>query len=184
MTTIVNGGIDQQIQAAPANSMTSLTINQVIGNKADANLSGPGTDSLYGIAGFMLYHHVHSPSLVYPRDAAPITLTAGTGAYTEGAKTQIIAAETKTNAFDIHYVILGAISAVDDYVVKIYQGAEGEEVFWGECSFFKDTNQVRGSDVPIQGPPIAAGTRISATLMSGTGDTTVNVKIYTHEYTD
>lgn len=49
MTTIVNSGIDQQIQAAPANSMTSLTINQVIGNKADANLSGPDGDEYQSI---------------------------------------------------------------------------------------------------------------------------------------
>jgi len=34
----------------------------VIGNKSDNNLSGPGNDSLYGIAAYMAYHHVHSPS--------------------------------------------------------------------------------------------------------------------------
>ena len=41
---------------------------------------------------------------------------------------------------------------------------------------------MRGSQFPIQGPPIPAGTRISLSLLSGTGGDTADCKIYTHEY--
>ena len=70
-----------------------------------------------------------------------------------------------------------------NYVVKLYSGGAGSEVFWGECAFTRDTNQVRGSQVPIQGPPVPANTRISASLSSGADDgETVAIKVYTHEY--
>lgn len=164
------------------NDMGNDTMNQVIGNKDDANLSGPGNDSLYGIAAFMAYYHIHNPSLVYPRDDDPVVITAGAGAWTEGTKVEIIANGEKSEAFDIHFVILGAISQNDDYVVKVYTGESGSEVFWGEAAFTRDTNQVRGSQVPIQGPPVASGTRISASLLSGNGSNTTAIKLYTHEY--
>ena len=167
--------------AAP-DSVSNNTYRDVIGNKKDNTLSGPANDSLYGIAAFMAYYHVHNPSLIYPRDASPITVTSGAGAWNEGSKVEIINNTVKTEAFDIHFINLATISAVDDYVLKLYQGEAGSEVFWGECSFSRDTNQMRAAFVPIQGPPIAKNTRISATLLSGTGGDRADVKIYTHEY--
>ena len=83
----------------------------------------------------------------------------------------------------MHFVILGEISATSNYVVKLYTGAVSSEVFWGECAFTRDTNQVRGSQVPIQGPPVPANTRISASLLSDDDNgETVEIKVYTHEY--
>jgi hypothetical protein len=172
-------------KVATEDSTNNNTVNDVIGNKNDTSLSGPGHDSLYGIAAFMGYYHVHSPALIYPRDADPVTLTAVTGATTwsEGTKVEVIAKNAKTEAFDIHFVILGEISSRGNYVVKLYSGDSGSEVFWGECAFTRDTNQVRGSQLPIQGPPVPAGTRISASLLSGADDgETVDIKLYTHEY--
>ncbi|MBP7209565.1 MAG: hypothetical protein KBA02_00050 [Paludibacteraceae bacterium] len=171
-------------QNVPAQNGTDNTIiRDVIGNRTDRSFSN--FIAYPSIIGHLMaaYNHVHSPSIVYPRNAAPIVVTAGAGAYTEGNKTEIIsAANAPTNLFDIHWVIIGEISANDDYIVKIYTGGAGSEQFWGEASFTRDTNQVRGSSFPIQGPPIPAGTRISATLMSGTGGNNVEVKIYTHIY--
>ena len=176
---------NQYHQVPTADSSDNLLMRDVVGNKSDKSLSGPSSDSLYGIAAYMAYYHVHNPSLVYPRDADPATLTAVTGGETwsEGTKVEIIAQGEKSNAFDIHFVILGEISTTGNYVVKIYTGEVASEVFWGECAFTRDTNQVRGSQVPIQGPPVAAGTRISASLLSGADDgETVKIKLYTHEY--
>ena len=167
---------------APVNGSANDAISDVIGNKDDNSLSLPGNDSLYGIAAFMAYHHVHDPSLVYPRDANPVNVVAGVGAWTEGAKTEIIAAGVKAYFFDLHFIILGNISESDDYVLKIYTGDAGSEIFWGECAFTRDTNQVRGSQIPIQGSPIPANIRVSATLLSGIGSNNVDVKIYVHEY--
>jgi len=167
--------------AAP-DSVSNNTYRDVIGNKKDNTLSGPANDSLYGIAAFMAYYHVHNPSLIYPRDASPITVTSGAGAWNEGSKVEIINNTVKTEAFDVHFINLATISAVDDYVLKLYQGEAGSEVFWGECSFSRDTNQMRAAFVPIQGPPMAKNTRVSASLLSGTGSDSADVKIYTHEY--
>ena len=68
--------------AATADGSANTLMRDVIGNKNDNSLSGPGSDSLYGIAAFMSYYHVHSPSKCFPRDADPVTLTAVTGAGT------------------------------------------------------------------------------------------------------
>jgi len=168
--------------ASAPDSTDNNTINDVIGNKEDSSLSGPGNDSLYGIAAYMAYYHIHNASLIYPRDANPVNVAAGVGAWTEGAKVEIIAAGEKTNSYDVHFVILGNMSQSDDYVVKLYTGPGGSEVFWAECAFTRDTNQVRGSQVPIQGPPVLPNTRMSVALLSGTGSNNVDVKIYTHEY--
>ena len=167
--------------AAP-DSVSNNTYRDVIGNKKDNTLSGPANDSLYGIAAFMAYYHVHNPSLIYPRDASPITVTSGAGAWNQGSKVEIINNTVKTEAFDVHFINLATISAVDDYVLKLYQGEAGSEVFWGECSFSRDTNQMRAAFVPIQGPPMGENTRVSASLLSGTGSDSADVKIYTHEY--
>lgn len=182
----MGGGIGNDPNGKASSSANNVggnkTVNDVIGNKNDNNLAGPGFDSLYGIAGFMAYYHVHSPSLVYPHDSDPINLTSGSGAWNEGSKVEIIDNTIKDEPFDIHFIILGTISATDDYVVKLYKGEVGSEVFWGEAAFTRDSNQVRGSQIPIQGPPIAKNTRISASLLSGSGSDSASIKIYTHEY--
>ena len=169
---------------ASVDSLRNDSWLDTLGNKADNALAGPKADgaSLYALAGFMAYYHAHNPSLIYPRDASPITVISGAGAWNEGSKVEIINNTVKNEAFDIHFINLATISAVDDYVLKLYQGEAGSEVFWGECSFSRDTNQMRAAFVPIQGPPIAKNTRISATLLSGTGGDRADVKIYTHEY--
>lgn len=160
-------------------------IRDVLGSKTDKTFAGPGSASLYDIAAFMAYYHVHNPSLCYPRDADPVVLQAITGAgnWSEGTKVEVIAKGEKSNPFDMHHIILGEISATSNYVIKLYTGDIGSEVFWGECAFTRDTNQVRGSQVPIQGAPVPIGSRISASLLSDDDDgETVAIKIYTHEY--
>jgi hypothetical protein len=174
--------VDSYHDVPSQNSSDNIIIRDVIGNKTDNSLSAPGSDSLYGVAAYMAYYHVHSPSLIYPRDAASVVITAGVGAWTEGSKVQIVAAGVTLKAIDIHFINLGSISQVDEYVLKVYTGPALSEVFWSECSFSRDTNQMRAAYVPIQGPPIPAGTRISTTLMSGIGSNNCSAKIYTHEY--
>lgn len=164
-------------------SSSNRNINQTIGNKED----NPFSDNQMNpsIVGHLKasYYHIHNASVVYPIQADPVQLTAGTGAWTEGVNTEIIAALAKNNfSFDIHHVILGDVSANDDYEVRLYTGNSGSEVLWGTCAFTRDSNQVKGSQIPIQGSPIPKGTRISATLSSRNGGNTANIKIYTHEY--
>lgn len=166
-------------------STSNGNMSDVLGNKTDRAFSNADDDP--SVIGHLVanYYHVHSPAKIYPRDAAPITITAGAGAYNEGTKTTILAsdaAERPGYRFDIHWIIVGTISAQDDYILKIYIGEAGNEEFWGEAAFSRDSNQQRGSQFPIQGPPIPVNTRISASLMSGSGSDTCDIKIYTHIY--
>ena len=166
------------------NSSANTDIADVIGNKNDSDNGGaniPGVGSLYSLS-YIFEKHMHSPSYVYPRNVSPITLTAGVGAWTEGTKVEIIPASTIGDPYDVHYVLLGNISANDDYVIKVYYGGAGSEVYYGECAVTRDTNQVRGSQVPLQGIILSANTRLSMSLLSGLGSNTVDVKAYIHEY--
>jgi hypothetical protein len=168
-----------------ADSSNNSKIRDVVGNKSDDALLGPGSSSLYLLAGYMGYYHVHSPSICYPRDADSATLTAVNdgNTWSEGSKVEIIPVNTINDPFDIHFVLLGDISANSEYVVKLYYGGVGSETFWGECAFTRDTNKVRGSQIPIQGPPVPANARISASLLSENNNgETVDIKLYTHSY--
>jgi len=178
---MIGNGPSPELVAA-ANSTLNALVKQVIGNKDDETILPPGEGSLYLLAGFIADHHIHSPSIVYPRDAGPVNITAGVGAWTEGSKVQVIPVDTIAEPYDVHHILLGNISANDDYVLKIYKGAPASEIFVAETAFTRDTNQVRGSSVPIQCPVLPLGTRLSATLMSGSGSNNVDVKAYIHEY--
>jgi len=177
--------IDGYQDVPTADVIANSQIRDVIGNRSDSTIRAPGNVSLYQLAGYMAYYHIHSPSICYPRDAGSVTLTAVNdgSTWSEGTKVEIVAANTITDAFDIHFVLLGEISTNSEYVVKLYKGDAGSEVFWGECAFIRDTNQVRGAQIPVQGPPISANTRVSASLLSAANNgETVDIKIYTHTY--
>ena len=174
--------------AVAADSTANATIADVVGNKSDKSFSdGAANPSVIGhlMAG---YNHVHDSSRVHPRTSddvplAAITVAGHATALTFGSWVEIIAANAIDELFDMHFVLLGSISAVDDYVLQLGYGASGSEVFWGECAFTRDTNQMRASWVPIQGPPVSANTRIAARLAStGGGADSADVKLYTHKY--
>jgi len=164
------------------NTTDNLKINDVIGNRTDNAFNMDSqTPTLVGHLK-AAYYHIHNASLIYPRDDAPKQIIAGTGAWTEGTKVEIIPVNTKTNMFDIHHIILGNISANDDYVIKLYYDSGSGDTFWGEAAYTRDSNQVRGSDLPIQGVPVPANSKISASLLSASGGNNCYIKLYTHEY--
>ena len=87
------------IKVTDADNSANETIADVIGNKDD---TVGGSQSLIDYSK-TAYYHVHSPAVVYPRASDPITVTAGnTGAWSEGAKVEIIPQNTITKPFDIH----------------------------------------------------------------------------------
>jgi len=63
--------------------MGQNNFSDVIGNKNDEGLAGPGSGSLYNLAGYMGYYHVHSPAKCYPVLADPVTVTASANAWTD-----------------------------------------------------------------------------------------------------
>ena len=174
-----------------ANSTDNAEMKDVIGNKSDRSFSNWQSDPPHpSVIGHLvaMYYHIHDASRVYPRtdDDTPLaylTITGSATALTFGAWTEITGFDSKTVMSDCHFVNVGAISASDEYFLQLGIGAAGSQVFWGENSFTRDTNQMRTSAVPIQGKPIPAGTKLWARLASTAGGSrTVDIKVYTHQY--
>jgi len=172
------------IAASSVDGSATVTLPQVVGNKADSAIMTPGTSSLYQIAGYMGYYHVHSPAQCYPVLADPVTVTASANAWTDyGAWVEIVPAGTITDPFDIHWVQTTDISANGNYVLQLGVGGAGSEVAIATIAFSRDTNQVQGSQQPVQVAPLPAGSRISARLSSSkAAANTADVKIYYHVY--
>jgi len=131
------------------------------------------------------YYHVHAPAKVYPTLDDAVVVTAAAAAWTLGSITEIIPADTITNAFDIHWIVLTDISDVDQYELVLYSGlAESEEEI-GRIAFSRNTNFVQEGNLPIQVPVQLSNTRISAALAcKSTSDHTSSVKVYYHIYPD
>ena len=175
-----------------ANSTANTEIRDVIGNRNDRSFSNweNGNPPRPSIIGHLVanYYHVHDASRVYPRtdDDNPlpyVTITGSADALTYGAWTEIAGFDTKTVMSDCHFVNIGGISANDEYHLQLGIGVAGSQVFWGENTFTRDTNQMRTSEVPIQGKPIPAGTKLWARLASTSGGSrTVDIKVYSHQY--
>ncbi|UCF50239.1 MAG: hypothetical protein JSU91_01805 [Thermoplasmatales archaeon] len=172
----------KEILVTDANNASANELMQdVIGNKDDI----PGQSfSLvdYSKTG---YYHVHSPAVTYPRAADGVTVTAGnTGAWSEGAKVEIIPANTITKPFDIHWALVSNVSAEDDYELRLYSGGVGEEVEISAVAFTRGASGLNANlQVRVQVPINAANSRISASLLCGDGDgATGIVKLYTHTY--
>lgn len=185
--------LSQKTAVAAQDSTANGSIADVIGNKADKSFSdGQANPSLCGHAKAG-YNHTHNPSRVYPRTsdseaAAAITLTdkndGGTSPWEFGTWVEITGFDGKSNMADVHFVIASNISAADAFVVQLGTGESGSQEFWGECAFERDaTFLAAAQNIPIQGPPIPAGTKLWARLASEDADgTTCDVKVYTHEY--
>lgn len=174
-----------------ANTNDNYSIRDVIGNKYDRSFSNWQAEvpkpSVIGhlTAG---YYHIHDQSRIYPRvdddtPLAPIVVTTSATALTFGDWVEITNFDTKVVMADVHHIILGNISDNDDYVLQLGIGISGSQEIWGECAFTRDTNQVKGSQVPIQGKPIKAGTKLWARAScTGGGSNTVAIKVFTHQY--
>lgn len=178
-----------------ANSAENLYLRDVVGNKTDKSFSnGSGAPSVIGhlTAG---YYHIHDAAKVWPtgtgadagKGAAPITLTSNAvTAWLHGNKTQIIPVNQIPVWFDIHWMVIGGAASPDDYELRLFKGLAEAEIEIGRVAFSRNAVQDRATVyIPIQIPPQAANTRISASLACGDGDgATCTVKVYYHSYPD
>lgn len=167
----------------------------VIGNKEDKSFSnGIAHPSLVGHlkAG---YYHVHDSAKVWPtgvgadsdKGADPVILTAASGTpWLHGDKIEVLPSDTIAKWFDIHWLVIGTATQVDDYEIRMYKGEAGSEVEIGRVAFSRGSNQDRASVyIPIQVPPQEKNTRISASLACGDGDgASCGLKFYYHTYPD
>jgi len=163
-------------------------IDAVVGELTDKSFSDSATNPT--VIGHLRagYYHVHDSAKVYPVGADPITVTTsnagGGSAWAHGTKVEIIPANTITTKFDIHWVLISAISATDDYELKLWKGASGETLI-ATIAFVRNSNFSQEGNMPIQVSPIAANTRIMASIACGDSDgATCNIKLYYHTYPD
>ena len=173
------------LTVADKNGTANATINDVIGNKEDYSFSdGQDNPTVVGHlkAG---YYHVHSKARVYPVLADAVTITASAAGWTYGNKIQIIPADTITTKFDIHWVLISDISAVDQYELSLYSGAENQEELIATIAFTRSSNFAQEGNLPIQVAPVPANTRVTAALAcKSTNARTCGVKLYYHTYPD
>ena len=131
--------------------------------------------------------HIHSNSQCYPTLAAPVTLTAGAGAYTLGAFTQIVPASTITNEFDIHSVTVEDSDTNGTYEIWLYEGASDN--FIGHVRWARQSNQVKSDRLTLitatgDHLKLPANARIRAKVAhsGGAGTETIDISIEYHTY--
>jgi len=175
---------DSQI-VPTVDSGDNVLLRDVVGNKEDTSFSGGSHNGSPSVVGHLKagYYHIHSSAKVYPSLADSIVLTAG-AAWTLGNKVEIIPAAgagSMTKWFDIHWVVVHSISAVDEYELVLWANDTTEIA---RICFVKTAAQSQEGNLPIQIPPQAPGTKISANIASKSGGDTVSIKLYYHEYPD
>jgi len=164
------------------------TISDVIGNKTDF-VQVPYTSGISSIAGHgnTLYYHVHGYNFIAPYKANPVVLTSSAAAWSEtGDIETIIAAETLTKAFDLHWASISDISAVLYGVIDFYiDTGSGWEFFRPGCDVQRTSNFAREGVAPLQVAQIPAGAAIGARFIdSTTSQRTMAIKVYGHVYGD
>lgn len=126
--------------------------------------------------------HTHNTQLVYPTLAAPVTLTAGAGAWNLGNYIEIIPSNLITVPFDIHFINNGLMSDVTTCELHLFKGNLGNEVLIGKYRFVRLSNQTGAIPMHVITPLLPANTRISGKLASAVGNTTLAVSLSYHEY--
>ena len=161
----------------------------VVDTNVDGIVTNVGTSTQFASNKTLLgynnsfYQHIHSPGKCYPTLASGVTITGHNTAWTLGNKTEVIPADTITNAFDLHFVNIEAASATDAYEIVVYGGTVGNEVEIGRVRAHKNSVQSGANNVPIQVAPQAANTRISVAIASSSGGGgTLTVSFFYHEY--
>lgn len=157
-------------------SAANVNVGDVIGNKTD-ELSG---DSIKADT-HVIREHLHSQGKVVPSGADPTTLTTAAAGWTEGAKVQFIASAAEP--MDFHWAQISDIDAVGYFELYIYSGGIGAEVLESTVPFFRTNNFIAEGNMPVQMDPVPAGTRISASIASSTGNAdSCKIKFPYHEY--
>ena len=161
-------------KAQVADSARNVTVNDVIGNRDDSELTSTLAGRLHSIC-----DHLHSQQLVFPDLANAISVTAAEAAWTLSAGfTEIIAANEITDSFDLHYVSM-AFDANDEYQLNIYAG----EILIASVDGERNTNQTRIGDSPVQMDIQPANTQIQVKLAcKSVAANSASVKFKGHRY--
>ena len=168
-------GVVVDLNVVGIDDSANLTVKDVVGQKDDTHLG----DSLYAHA-HILEEHIHKEQLVYPTLANSIQVAGGAGAWELGNLVTIMPANTVAAdmRFDIHWIIICALSANDEYELILY--ADTTQI--GRLTFTRTDKKDVTDGVPFQCPILAPSVRIRARLASASGGDNGNFKIMYHEY--
>jgi hypothetical protein len=126
-----------------------------------------------------LADHVHGIGRVYPTLAAGVVVTGAAGAWTLGNAATIVAGSTITDPYDIHWINIEAISAVDVYELVLYADA----VECARVRFAKTATLEGTQNVFCMTPVLAANAALTAKVANGGGGTescTISVSYHTY----
>ena len=125
-----------------------------------------------------LINHSHAEQKVYPVLDDPITVTANASGWTLGSFVEIVPVDTIDAIIHLHYIVISAISANDDYELNLYNGT----TLIGTVAFVKAAGGEPSVAIPIQAPHVLANTQIQAKLAcKSTNARTVDIKLVYHE---
>jgi hypothetical protein len=128
------------------------------------------------------YQHVHQSAKCYPTLANGVVIAGGVGSWVLGNFVEIVPSNVIIFPYDIHYIVIENASANDVYEIVLYSGTLGNELEIGRVRTKRDSAVAGAPNVPIQIPPQAPNTRISAKVASSTGGDSVTVSLYYHQY--
>ena len=166
----------------PTNSSGTSTLNEVIGSKNDTYAGHDSYPSIYSYQD-AFYKHIHQEGLCYPDLDDGITINGGAGAWELGAFTEIIPANTITDAYDLHWMKVEAVSANDVYQLNLYKGLAENEILIARVRFVKSTTAGAGSsNFAIQVPVLSANERIVGKLASAGGGDNATISLAYHTY--
>ncbi len=151
------------------------TINQLIGNRNDENL----TTTVYGFLRD-LHEESHSAQFIYPNLADGTLVTAHADAWTLGNYAEVVPVNTITTEFHIHHVAICSTSANGSYVMVLYQATT--EI--GRFSFTRTDKKDDVEGIDIYVPHSLANAQIQAKLASSNAasEDTARVKIWYHPH--
>ncbi|GAG91975.1 unnamed protein product [marine sediment metagenome] len=129
-----------------------------------------------------LIEHVHSAQKVYPTLADGVTLTTAAGDWALGTFVQIIPADTVTEEWDIHEILVEDVDTKDKtYELVLYYGADDTEC--GRTRFSSSTNKGGVPNGDMQTILMPANARIRGQLaIEDGGSKTAKISLRYHTY--
>jgi hypothetical protein len=115
----------------------------------------------------VLEEHMHSAQDVYPTGAGGVTVTGAAGAWTLGAFTEIIPADTVVEDFDLHWVNVEGVSASGLFELVLY--AVEVEICRTRFTVLGTPANVIIPAIRIQTPIFVKNTQVQAKIMNSAG---------------
>lgn len=131
-----------------------------------------------------LQRHTHAASRVYPKFADAIELTAGAGAYQEGAAVEIVPDNTIAREWDIHDIFASVTDTKDvDYIITIYSNINDNNLCEGVIRLSSNVSAINTSYAKSSPVPANVGVYAKVACQSA-GSKKISIRIQYDETGD